>query len=236
MLKVSGGETEKDRISFFTRNNGATAIRNQNGKITFEFTKRKISIIKIFTFFIGILGTPLLVKVFVLIPLIEDKKIGSGWYLIPTFFYLLIAVLSLMFSISNGKKELLRNHGAEHMVFSAYKKLERIPTVEETKRFSRINNSCKISIFSAYITSQIIGFIVYICTGYVIPEMLLYLIPLFFKTIFPFNFIGRLSQFFTTAEPEKHNIELAIAALSALERIELFQDMLSDAISNIFRN
>ncbi len=131
---------------------------------------------------------------------------------------------------------MLRNHGAEHKVFSAYKKLGRIPTVEEANHFSRINKACGVTIYSAFITAQLIGFIVYIHTSYIIPEILLFLIPLFFQTIFPFNFIGKLAQFFTTSKPQKRNIELAIAALSALERRELLGDMLSDAFSNISRS
>ena len=39
MLKLSSGKSEKDRISFYTSDNGATAIRNQNGEITIEYGK-----------------------------------------------------------------------------------------------------------------------------------------------------------------------------------------------------
>lgn len=236
MLKLSSGKSEKDRISFYTSDNGATAIRNKNGEITIEYGKKNVSVMKAIAVLLGIFGTLSLVKAFVLIPLIQNKIIGTVWYLIPTFFYSFLAVISIIAVRKTGGKELLRNHGAEHKVFTAYKKLGRIPTVEEANQFSRINKACGITIYSAFITIQLIGFIVYIHTCYVIPEILLFLIPLFFQTIFPFNFIGKVAQFFTTSRPKKRNIELAIAALSALERRELLGDMLSDAFSNIFRN
>lgn len=232
MLKLSGGNSYKDRISFYTSDHGATAIRNKNNEITIEYGKKNVSVKKSITILLGTFGTLSLVKAFVLVPLIENKIIGTVWYLIPTFFYSFLAVVSIIIVRKTGCKELLRNHGAEHKVFSAYKKLGRIPTVEEANHFSRINKACGATIYSAFITTQLIGFIVYIHTSYIIPEILLFLIPLFFQTIFPFNFIGKLAQFFTTSKPKECNIELAIAALYALER----WNMLPDYFSNIFRN
>lgn len=234
MLKLSSGKSDKDRISFYTSDIGATAIRNKKGEITIEYEKKNVSIIRAVTVLLGIFGTLSLVKALVLIPLIKNKIIGTVWYLIPTFFYLFLTVISIIIVRKDGGKEILRNHGAEHKVFAAYTKLGRIPTVEEANQFSRINKACGATIYSAFITTQLIGFIVYIQTSYVISEILLFFIPLLFSTIFPFNFIGKLVQFFTTSRPKKHNIELAIAALSALERRESLENMLSDAFSNIF--
>jgi len=217
MLKLSSGKSEKDRISFYTYDDGATAIRNKNGEITIEYEKEKFSDMKATIVLLGILGMLSLVKAFILIPLIENNIIETVWYLIPTFFYSLLAVKSIIAVRKSGGQEFLKNHGAEHKVYKAYKNLGRIPTVEEANQFSRINKACGISIFSAFITTQFIGFIVYIHTSYIIPEIILFLIPSLFQTIFPLNLIGKLAQFFTTSEPKRQNIELAIAALSALE-------------------
>lgn len=236
MLKLSSGKSDKDRISFYTSDNGATAIRHSNGEITIEFGKKNVPVMKSIMVLLGIFGTLSLIKAFVILPLIESNKIGTIWYLIPTFFYAIIMILSIIAVRKTGGRELLKNHGAEHKVYSAYKRLKRVPTVEEANRYSRINKACGVTIFSAYITSQLIGFIVYLQTSFIIPEIILFLIPLFFQTIFPFNFIGKIAQFFTTSEPKRRNIELAIAALSALERREILGDILTDAFSNIFRN
>lgn len=220
MLDLSMAASRKDRISFYSGNKGAIAIRNQNGEITIEFEKEDaFSSKRIIEALFMIFGIPSLVKVLVLILLVKNKVIGVVWYLIPAFFYLFLAVKSIIMVRKIGGKELLKNHAAEHKVFSAYLKLKRIPTVEEASRFSRFNKSCEITIYSAFITSQIIGFVVYICTScYIIPEILLFLAAIYCRTDFPFNFLGLVAQFFTTSKPERHNIELAIAALSALEQ------------------
>lgn len=236
MLEVSGGSSEKDRVSFYTSNNCATAIRNQNGEITLEFVRKNISWREEIIFFLGVFGTPSLVKEFVLIPLIENEIVGIVWYLIPTFYYLVLTVMAIIGVRKTKGKELLKNHGTEHKVFSAYMKLKRIPTVEEANQFSRINKTCGATIFSAFMTSQIIGFVVYIVASYKIPEIILFLIPFLFNSIFPFNFIGKVAQFFTTSKPQRQNLELAIAALSALERKELLGDVQLDDFHSTLKN
>lgn len=236
MLKLSGGHSEKDRISFYTSDNGVTAIRNENGEITFEFEKNDDSITEPVAAILGISVALSIVKRFLLIPLINNRIIGTVWYLIPIFFYSFLAIISIIYVRKNDGKEFLRNHGAEHKVFAAYNKLKRIPTIEEANQFSRIAKTCGVTTYSALITSQLIGFIVYINTGYVVSEILLFFVPLFFDSIFPFNFIGKIAQLFTTSNPEKENIELAIAAITALELTELLADMSSDDFNNIFKN
>lgn len=217
MLKLSSGKSEKDRISFYTSDNeGATAIRNPSGEITIKYEKNNIPIAKAIIAILVLFGTLSLVKAFVLIPLIE-KGISTIWYLVPAFFYSFLAVTSIISVRKTGGKEFLQNHGAEHKVYTAYLKLGRIPTVEEASKFSRINKSCGVTIYSAYITAQLIGFIVYINSGFIIPELLLFVAPIIMQSVFPFNFLGLLAQFFTTAQPEASNIQLAIAAVTALE-------------------
>ena len=65
-----------------------------------------------------------------------------------------------------------------------------------------------------------ISFIVYIHFGIVIPEKVLYIVPLFIHGFFPFNILGKLLQLLTTAEPDDSNVDLAIAALEALDEKE----------------
>lgn len=236
MIKLSSGRSEKDRISFYTYDNGATAIRNDDGEITIELGKKHISLTKATFIIFGFLFALSIIKVYILIPLIKNATIGLLWYLVPTSFYLFLSIFAIITVRKTGGIELLKNHGAEHMVYSAYKKLKRIPTIEETKEFSRICPVCGINVFSSIITSQLIGFIVFATTDYKISEILLFLIPLFFSSIFPFNLIGKLGQFFTTAKPEDHNIELAIAALSVLESNEKSTSVLNNSIINVFNS
>lgn len=233
MLNLSNGRSEKDRISFYTSDNGATAIRKENGEIDIEFGKPNIPLIKALFVLIGIFCTHSLIKAYVLIPLIEKQTLGLIWYLIPMFVYTFFLIFAIIVVRKQGGTEFLKNHGAEHMIVAAYKKFKKIPTIEETKTFSRISSNCGINIYSAFITSQLIGFVVYITMGYKISEILLFIIPLFFSTTFPFNLIGKLGQFFTTAKPEDSNIELGIAALSALENRENLADIFCNNIDDI---
>ena len=127
--------------------------------------------------------------------------------------YMIIGIIKLRIQ---NKKNLLKNHGAEHMVYKAYRKLKRIPSVYEAKKFSRFYNKCGITIFSGFITSQLIGFFVYFFSGFIINEFILFFSALFFRTIFPFNLIGLFMQFFTTKIPDDLNIKLAITAIVEL--------------------
>lgn len=236
MLKLSSGKSEKDRISFYTSENGATAIRGEDGTIDIKLGKENVDLAKALTVIFVIFGTLSLIKAYIIMPLIKNATIAVGWYFIPTAVYVFLTIVSIIVVRKTGGKELLKNHGAEHMVFTAYKKLKRVPTIEEAKRFSRINKACGVTIYSAFITAQIIGFVVYIKTGFVISELILFMVPLLFQTVFPLNLLGKLAQFFTTTKPEDKNIELAIAAVSALETRQQLKDMVSEIVKNAFKN
>ena len=236
MLKIISGRSEKDRITFSTKDSCATAIRKENGEINYDFKKEDTPVTQALTAILVIFVLSSLFKAFVLIPLITNGSISVGWYLTSLVFYSILAVLSVVAVRNRGGEDFLKNHGAEHKVLSAYNKLKRIPTIEEAQKFSRIHRSCGVTIYSAFITSQLIGFIVYINTGFKISEIVLFLVPLFFSSFFPFNLIGKLAQFFTTKKPKRNNIELAIAALSALESHESNRKLITDCIDKVFNN
>ncbi len=234
MLKQTSGRSLEDRITFYYFDIGMTAIRQPTGEITTELTKVNLtmkSIGYVLMFFLGIA----LVKSFVLMPLIKNGTIGIVWYFIPIMIYLALSFYSIYIVRKKYSKELLKNHGAEHKVHKAYNKLKRVPTIEEANKFSRIERACGITIYSAFIISQLIGFIVYVSTGFVIPEILLFIIPIAFNSYIPFNLLGMLAQFLTTSEPDRDNIELAIAALSALETYCYEQNISQGSFSDLFK-
>ena len=230
MLKVNGGRSQKDRITFCTNERAATAIRCKDGKIDIKFAKQDVDMMKAIIVILAIFGTLSLIKAYIIIPLIINGITIKVLYFIPTFVYVLLTFISVIAVRKEGGKELLKNHGAEHKVITAYQKLKRVPTIKEAKRFSRINKACGATIYSAFITAQIIGFIIYVKTGFVISEIVLFIVPLLFQTVFPFNFIGKLVQFFTTSKPEDKNIELAIAAISALETKQQLSEIVKETL------
>lgn len=216
MIKLSGGKSLNNRISFFTSHCCAAAIRNNQNEISIEYRyDASNTTFQSLTKLIKLFGIISLIKAFIILPLIENNVICKAYYLVPMFFYILLLIFSIL-AIRYSDKELLKNHGAEHMVASAYNKLKRIPTIDETKKFSRINKNCGISFFSSVIIANLIGFIIYICTDYIVPEILIFLVPFMFRSIFPFYLLGNLLQFFTTSKPDDENIHLAIAALTAV--------------------
>jgi uncharacterized protein YqhQ len=123
-------------------------------------------------------------------------------------------------SMIRDDKNTMRNHGAEHMVFNAYNKLKRIPTIHEATSFSRISRFCGTNYYSAFIFTHIISLLVYILFNYHISEMIIFFIAIFSKSLPPVCVFGLLAQYLNTSKPENENLELAIAALTELERIE----------------
>lgn len=233
MLKLSSGKSDVDRITFYDSKYGATAIRKYDGEIKIEYETKNITISQILVVFGLFLGISLF-KAFAIMPFIDSQSNMVYLYLIPVVIYFLLMLAGIKGMREKGN-EILKNHGAEHMVFSAYKKLKRIPTVEETKKFSRINKDCGIWVFSAFITAQLIGFCAYKFANYQISEWILYVVPLLIGNCFPFNVIGEFAQFWTTSKPNDRNIELAISALCALEKRNLISDLANSFVDELFK-
>lgn len=234
-MELIAGQSGKNRITFFTHEKNVTAIRKENGEIEFEHNttkeynakkkekkeKSKGIAIPLWTFLLASI-----LKAYLVMPLIEKQVIGVGWYLVVAFYYLFVTIISIFMLREEIGEEGLRNHGAEHKVFTAYQKLKRIPSMQEAKQFSRICKCCGATIYSAFITAQLIGFAIYLYNGWRISELVLFIVPILFYSFCPFNLLGKFAQFFTTMEPRDSNIELAISALSELEKREMKSDVL----------
>ncbi len=234
MLTLSLGHSDKNWISYTGLSHTSRAIRQSDGEIKTETVSEKTPPSNwstllpnpVITFLLGIFSTFVvyiipMIKGFCLNPMIKRCEISSYYYLISVPLLFLMVCFSIIFGITKDPKHKLRkNHGAEHKVMRAYERLEYIPSIAEAKEFSRIYKSCGVTIFSALITGQLIGYFVYLSFGFMIPELLLFIIPLFLHSIFPFNLLGKLLQFFTTDEPDDDNIELAIVALTELMHTE----------------
>jgi len=250
-MVITRARSDENGIYFESSNNKrATALWTPSGDIQIRVEDeedilkeemRNLKPVDFFRLLYGLLlafGMPL-VKGYFLVPQIKDNVIDVKFYLLPVLIYTVLNLVDVLFLIVKKGKRCRKNHGAEHKVFNAYRKLKRVPTIKEAQKFSRICKTCGGTIPSALITAQIIGFIVYINFGVVISEKMLYIIPLFLHGIFPFNLFGKLLQFFTTAQPDDSNVDLAIAALEALyenENPKMDPDELAEYANSIFRN
>ena len=236
MVRISNGRSDVGKIMFSDSEFESTATRMPNGKIETVCKKKKqmefpaAIIALVFTIILWVIDIKLM------IPFLSNS--ASRVYIFYSVIAIIYAMLMLV-SINELSKiknvNLRKNHGAEHMVFKAYNKFERIPTVSEAKEFSRINSHCGINQFSTIIVAQLIAIFIYWYTGHIISEMLILTIAPMFASVFPFNFIGNIAQFWTTSEPEDSNIELAIAALKGLEDRVLLKEKIHSIVEDIFK-
>lgn len=216
--KIQGGRSNTDQITIFDSKYEATAFRCKNGDIKVKCKKRQKFDSSELSVFLTIFVIHMF-KAFVIKEYVDCNTIFSYLYLIPCLFYA-ICIIAEIVEVKKFGMELAKNHGAEHMVIAAYEDLQKTPTVNEARNYSRISGCCGGCILTSFIVVQIIGFIVYKFLGYQINEIYLFVVSIAFCTNFPLNLPGKLLQFLvTTKEPEDCNIELAITAMNYLKKI-----------------
>lgn len=227
MVKLIYALSRKESIEFSTLKFSSTAVRTPEGKIEIIIkdngNRKHLKNAFNKTFFKNLF---LNFSFYILIPVMKTcfilpniSNLPLFFYFLPAFFYLIyeiVDILILLKKYGNFRK----NHAAEHQVFKAFKALKKIPSIDEANRFSRISRYCGISVYSALITGQIIGFIFFFFFNITIPEWFIIFSSLMLKNVFPFYLIGALAQFFTTSPADDENINLAICALTALEEKE----------------
>lgn len=134
-----------------------------------------------------------------------------------------IAKISYSMKLKKGKNySKAKFHAAEHMVINAYKKLQRIPKLEEAKRFSRFSKMCgsrKIINRTFFCTMQIIATAT-LCSYNIIIYIIVFLLILGFMLLDEkYNYL-RFLQVFITNKPTDKEIELAIEGLKQFEIME----------------
>ena len=116
-----------------------------------------------------------------------------------------------------------RFHAAEHMALNAYHKLQRIPTLEEIKHFSRFSQNCGSMTMLRPITLEILTSIGIACLDVLNPVVYVFLIVIACPLLVSFvDKIGllKLLQVFLTSKPTDLELNVAIKGLSEFERME----------------
>lgn len=134
---------------------------------------------------------------------------------IVTFLELVIGMLAIKYE--RGRR--LEFHGAEHMVINAYNKLGRIPTLDELRGFSRLENDCSSSyVFTVFVSSFLSFISTFIFNGYFRPIAIAIITFLgeVLKRKGELNFI----QYATTRKPTDEELKIAIIALQYWEKKE----------------
>jgi uncharacterized protein YqhQ len=222
-MNLQSGRSCTNWISFTSNNTTSIAIREADGTITagYEdlFTEKMKKTNRLIPW-IGSYYLPILiVKSFLILPLINNNTLTKLWYILPILIYMIVFALNEIYSLNKKRNggDFRKNHGAEHKVYRAYRTLGRIPTVEEAMSFSRFAKNCGTTVMVGIFAAQLFGFIMFLCFNFQISELLLYIIPKLFFRCPPFSYMGMAAQYITTSNPGPENIELAIAALKALK-------------------
>ena len=113
-------------------------------------------------------------------------------------------------------------HAAEHMAINAYEKLQRVPTLQEIKKFSRFSKDCGSRIIlSRIFMLSMISLAMAFLSG---DNGLLYLLVILLITLFMIFAVAKgwlvFLQVFITTKPSDDEIELAIEGLKEFENME----------------
>ena len=162
--------------------------------------------------------------------------IQNGWelcYIIGAFVFcigsyvpliLVVYCFTPIYKDRNAELMCKRNHASEHKVINAYEKLGRIPTLEETKASSYFYPECGcvdigLSALPGILIGTAIAFIPRF--GFILPFItaLTIFIFLFLRIAKRKKHILELLELPRLKQPEDGQMELAIAAISALTEI-----------------
>ena len=115
-------------------------------------------------------------------------------------------------------------HGAEHKVVNAYNKLERIPTLEEAKKFSRFSKLCgsRTIIYSMFTyTVLTVSLFLYFSFNFNDFMYLAIMLAIIISIKIGENYgVLNFFQVFVTSDPGDKEIELAIEGLKQFETLE----------------
>jgi len=113
-------------------------------------------------------------------------------------------------------------HGAEHKVLNAYKKLQRIPTLEEARKFSRFSKLCgsRAIIYRMFMFTLLTATIIFILHHNSIIYFITVLAIVGFVIICEKHGLLNFLQVFVTSKPSDKEINLAIEGLKQFEILE----------------
>lgn len=171
-LSIDEATSVNNGILFYSKRHKdyvAIAIIDEQGNITTEWTtmkmykKQKSKSEKItemkenFNFVISRLPFISVFSIFLDYAIRKDLMYGLRTFLIG-FSLLLLGSFIVLTSRKQKRKNLYKFHSAEHMVLNAYRKLDRVPSLEEIYNYSRFSNSCGTNSTTQIVVSFILMF------------------------------------------------------------------------------
>lgn len=136
------------------------------------------------------------------------------WITLKLFAYTSMFIADVYTVLLKDSTKTFKFHSAEHMIINAYRRLHRVPTMEELKTFSRFTTDCGTSIYAKRIFTF---FLMFITTA--IPNLWIALssVPLAFIITYFLAKHGGLNffQIFVTRTPTDSELNVAIEGLKA---------------------
>lgn len=230
-LKLNEGFSMSNGICLYSkRHRGCAAITiiDEEGKITSKWIgknkenkenkesgKKKVVFQKLLKEFLKqllILSCSCIISLFITWGMIENTILTQRILYVSIT---MIALVKFSVGVHRTRKNTMRTykfHSAEHMVFNAYHKLQRVPSLEELREYSRFSNNCGTNITTQIVMSCVLLFC---CTF--ISDPLYRIIGVFLSCLIVFILLktGKLNflQLLTTIIPTDVELEVAIEAI-----------------------
>ena len=232
-IKLSSASSMNNGIVFYSKRHKwyrCVATVDEKGNVTAKWLSmkeywRSKSVKELFQIVLEFL-----IYLLPLIPLLIVSYIVLDWtymyrpYLMPRIVFLLylFTVVAALFSRTfkywikekNNQQNMLRFHSAEHMSINAYEKLNRPPTIDEVKSFSRYSKDCGTNV-ATYCLLFFLG--CFLCTFIPYTHWKLIIVILIILSISLFVLIElnllNFMQAFTTASPTDCELEVAVVGI-----------------------
>lgn len=222
-LKVREATSYCDGIEFYsTRNSGyiAKAILVEDGTIVTSYTKERKKLSEKKSFFrkivewAGIITFSIVFTTIMYLVKADVRKILSIMCFTVSVFVSIDFVVEVTKEHRTSKgKSRFRYHAAEHMAINAMNEIQRVPTLEEIKRFSRFSNNCGSNVIGVII-------IIYLWWSFcinlwkdIIPCIVVSILGMWI--IILLRRLGGLNflQYLSTIPPTDKELEVAIAGI-----------------------
>lgn len=227
-LKIDHAHSMDNGIRFYSKRHKdyfAISTVDELGNIKTEWTTMKkyekeknkhdkiVDVKKIYIFILFVLPFATILSILVVWTINKNPILGIRILFMGYTFMILSVFVITTFIERKKEKNAYKFHSAEHMVLNAYRKLKKVPSLEEIREYSRFSNSCGTNVTTQMAMSFTLMFL---CTF--ISNPLYRLIGMLFANIIVIillqcGFLNFLQKY-TTITPTDKELSVAIAGMN----------------------
>ena len=142
----------------------------------------------------------------------KDLILGKR-FLFMGFAFMLLSVFVIDAFIERKKGDGYKFHAAEHMVTNAYRKLKRVPSLEEIRDYSRFHNSCGTNLTTQLVMNFILMFFCTFISNPLYRFIGMLSVNIILLILLLCGFLNFLQKF-TTIIPTDKELSVAIAGMN----------------------